>query len=224
MKLTGVLVFLACLLAAPVASAMETIPGIDVLIDAGHGGVDGGTSHQQLLEKNLNLQLGKRLYKQLSAKGYHVVLNRTGDYALSEENSWLKNPSRHLRDLAQRKHLALELNPQILISLHVNWSTDSNQRGAVVLYQKTNQSYFLAELLQNSLNDLYRQKEKPVKGSTYYVLNHSPFPAVIIETGFISNAQDRYWLTNSERQEEICQAIVGAIEQYFWLVGKFSHS
>jgi len=57
-----------------------------ILIDAGHGGIDGGTSYKQFLEKDINLEIGRRLYVVLRSHGYRAILNRTGDYALSDDN------------------------------------------------------------------------------------------------------------------------------------------
>lgn len=207
---------------AQVGAGAHVQPIIDIVIDAGHGGVDGGTSYQDIYEKDINLQVGKLLYQSLKEKGYRVVLNRTEDYALSDENRWLRNPSRHLRDLAQRKHLAIALVPQMMISLHVNWSSSSAQRGPIVLYQQNDQSYFLASLLQHSLNHLYKTNGRPIKGKTYYVLKHTVCPTVIVEMGFISNTNDRYRLTNADKQKEIAEAIARAAEEYLLLVGEIN--
>jgi N-acetylmuramoyl-L-alanine amidase len=204
---------------APAHAAREIHPILDVLIDVGHGGIDGGTSYENLLEKEINLQIAQLLYQRLAEKGYVIALNRTNDYALSDDNRWLQNPSRHLRDLAQRKHLAMELRPQAMISLHVNWSRDARKSGPLVLYQKNNQSYFLAELMQNALNRLYQTKGIPVKGKTYYVLNHSACPTVIVEMGFISNQNDRQMLTEAARQKQIAETIAAAVDEYFFLLG-----
>ncbi|WCK55423.1 N-acetylmuramoyl-L-alanine amidase [Aneurinibacillus sp. Ricciae_BoGa-3] len=200
---------------------IHSIP-VDIMIDVGHGGIDGGTLHGNLLEKDINLEIAKELYRQLANYGYHVVLNRTGDYALSDENKWLKNPSRHKRDLAQRKHLAVELPPQILISLHVNWSRDSSERGADILYQKNNQSYMLADILQYRLNEFYNIKDRPPKGAKYYLLKQSVCPTVIVEMGYISNAQDRVLLTNHTGQKQLASAICTGVNEYFQLVGRIN--
>ncbi|KQL48372.1 N-acetylmuramoyl-L-alanine amidase [Brevibacillus choshinensis] len=192
---------------------------INMLIDVGHGGVDSGTSFGNLYEKDINLQIAKRLYQQLSEAGYRVALNRQEDIALSDENRWLNSRSRHIRDLAQRRNLAKELAPQMMLSLHVNWSKDKRRNGPVVLYQSNEQSYMLAQLVQDSLNRLAGTHDKPVKGGTYYVLKHSYCPTVIVEMGFISNAGDRHMLTNPEGQEKIAQAIKTAVSEYATLTG-----
>lgn len=192
---------------------------INILIDVGHGGVDSGTSFGDLREKDINLQIAKRLYQQLTEAGYRVAVNRQEDIALSEENRWLNTRSRHIRDLAQRKHLAKELAPQMMLSLHVNWSSDKRRRGPVVLYQSNEQSYMLAQLVQDSLNRMAGTREKPVKGGTYYVLKHSYCPTIIVEMGFISNAGDRHMMTDPNGQEKIAQAIKEAVSEYAILTG-----
>ncbi len=205
------------------ASSPVLIP-IHVIIDAGHGGVDGGASYQNLLEKEINLQISKLLYKKLHEQGFQVVLNRTGDYALSEENKWLSSISRHLKDLAQRRQLAAELQAQMMVSIHANWTNDPGKRGPLVLYQKNHQSFMLADMIQHSLNSVYQVKEEPIRGGRYFLLNQSLCPTVIVEVGYLSNAQDRKWMTIPERQEILVEAIADAIAEYFILVGEMDPS
>ncbi len=106
----------------------RALPGAEVLIDVGHGGVDGGAHYENLLEKDINLAIAKRLYLQLRSNGIRTILNRNGDYALSEDNRWFGSPSRHQRDLSQRSQLTKEIQTQIVVSLHVNWSARSQRK------------------------------------------------------------------------------------------------
>lgn len=187
---------------------------VDILIDVGHGGIDGGTSHGDILEKDINLAVAKRTYETLRRSGYLVVMNRMNDYALSGENLWLRSSSRHIKDLAQRSHLANEMKPKLLISLHVNSSRHSNTRGALILYQKNDQSKALAAALQSHLNQLYGIPNKPVYGRTYYLLKHTQAPAVIIEMGFMTNASDRAFLTSAAGQQAIAESIAEGVAAY----------
>ncbi|WP_164931499.1 N-acetylmuramoyl-L-alanine amidase family protein [Longirhabdus pacifica] len=199
--------------------ANKAYPSPQVFIDVGHGGVDGGAVYRHFQEKHINLQVSKKLYDQLSSNGYDVILNRDGDYALSEDNQWLRIPSRHRKDLAQRKELANHINPQMVLSIHVNIS-QSKASGPIVLYQKkgkTLQSYRLAVLIQHQLNDVYDKQRRTVVGKPYYILNYVQAPAVIIELGFISSEHDRRWLTTDKGQSQLSDAIVMAVEQYFIL-------
>ncbi|ALP35167.1 N-acetylmuramoyl-L-alanine amidase [Paenibacillus sp. IHB B 3084] len=182
-----------------------------VLIDVGHGGVDGGTSHKGLLEKDVNLAIGQKLYLILRSQGYPAILNRDKDYALSDDNRWLQSKSRHLKDLAQRKSLAEQLPTALVVSLHVNWTKRAEKRGPIVLYQDEGSSYLLAERIQHSLNRLFCMNRETVYGKPFYLLNKIQPPAVIVETGFISNEQDRAILSGDRGQKNVAEAIAEGI-------------
>jgi N-acetylmuramoyl-L-alanine amidase len=190
------------------------ITNVDVLLDVGHGGIDGGTSFGDLLEKDINLSIAKKTYDSLQKKGFVVLMNRMDDYALSGENLWLRSRSRHLKDLAQRSHLANEVKPKVMISLHVNSARRTSKRGPLLLHQKSEQSVMLAKSLQNYLNMLYGTNEEPVYGKTYYLLKHSVVPTVIVEMGFITNVDDRKMMTRPASQQEIADKIAEGIQQY----------
>ncbi|WP_068786243.1 N-acetylmuramoyl-L-alanine amidase family protein [Paenibacillus phocaensis] len=188
-----------------------------ILIDAGHGGIDGGTSYEQILEKDINLEIGRRLYVVLRSHGYRAILNRTGDYALSDDNRWLQSRSRHMRDLAQRKELSEQLPASIVVSLHVNWGRNNTKRGPLVLHQNEGRSAVLAAAIQQSLERFYQQgtTRLPELGKPFYLLNHIDCPAVIVEMGFLSNAEDRAILTNRRGQQRIAEALYRGIAEYF---------
>ncbi|WP_258365683.1 N-acetylmuramoyl-L-alanine amidase family protein [Aneurinibacillus soli] len=221
MKIRGVIVlfiFLSSVLFPIPAYCLDRVnTPVDILIDAGHGGIDGGAYYKTTLEKDVTLTIARLLYNQLSAKGYTVVLNRTGDYALSDDNSWLNTRSRHQKDLAQRKHLMKSLSPKITISLHANISSNPNHHGPLVLYQKNNQSFMLADVMQHTLNNLYKRVELPRPGQNLYLLNHSICPTVLVEIGFISNPVDRERMTDPLQQKQIVSAISSAVDHYFFM-------
>ncbi|MED0680089.1 N-acetylmuramoyl-L-alanine amidase [Aneurinibacillus thermoaerophilus] len=197
---------------------------VDVLIDAGHGGVDGGAAYGKQLEKDITLAVARLLFKHLNMLGYKVALNRDGDYALSDENEWLQTRSRHQKDLAQRKHLAKALTPKIMISLHTNASKNPSIHGPIVFYQENNQSFFLADTIQHALNNLYKTSELPRKAKTLYLLNHSICPTALVEMGFLSHPIDRARLTDPEYQAQIVRALVSAIDTYFWFLNTPMHA
>lgn len=185
----------------------------DVLIDVGHGGVDGGTNYGQLLEKTLNLEVARKVFVKMQEKGLKAAINRTGDYAPSDDNRG--HGRRHLRDLSQRKAIADRLSPKVMLSLHMNWSTDTKQKGPMLLYQKNEQSKKLAMALQYSLNELYQTNQKPIYGKTFFLLKHSKCPTVIVEMGFLSNEGDRARLSSELGQNEVAEAIASAMVTYF---------
>ncbi|MEC0225541.1 N-acetylmuramoyl-L-alanine amidase family protein [Paenibacillus alba] len=197
------------------ASASDPLmPSADVLIDVGHGGIDSGTLVGKYEEKDLNLAISKKTYKLLTKKGYRVVINRTKDYALSEDNKWSYG-GRHRKDLAQRSGIANTVKPKMMLSLHINWSRKPTSRGPIVIYQNQSESILIAQLLQESLNRVYGMEELPILGKKYYVLKNTKCPTVIVELGFLSNKTDRKLLTSAHHQAKLAEAITQAVERYF---------
>lgn len=185
-----------------------------ILIDAGHGGIDGGTSYGSILEKDITLAISRRLFLLLRADGFDTILNRTGDYAPSDENLWLRSRSRHLRDLAQRKELAETLPANVVVSIHINWAKSPSKHGPLVLYRQEGRSFLLARTIQDQLNQLYRMKNDPVRGKPFYLLNKITATTVIVEAGFVSSPADREKLCTPKGQEEIAEAIANGIAAY----------
>lgn len=195
----------------------RAIPTADILLDAGHGGVDGGTSWHDVLEKDINLAIAKKLYLLLRGQGFKVVLNRTGDYALSDDNRWHGSKSRHRRDLTQRRGLSDEIGSTLFVSIHVNWASSSRNRGAILIHQSEGRSALLAALIQDSLNQIQGRNQLPKPAKQFYLLNRVLHPSVIVETGFISNPEDRAILTSIPGQNRIAAAIANGIMGYYAL-------
>lgn len=193
------------------------LPSTVVIIDVGHGGIDGGASSGDTLEKDINLAIARKLYVMLRNHGIGAVMNRTGDYALSEDNRWHLSRSRHRKDLSHRRQLTEEIESELLVSLHVNWSKKSSQHGPLVLHQNRGESALLAFCIQDALNRQQKTAFFPREGKPYYLLKRVQQPAVIVEMGFISSSTDRAMLTDPRRQEEIAAAIASGIRQYKWI-------
>lgn len=188
------------------AAAVDPAPRADIVVDIGHGGVDGGTSYGNILEKDINLAIGMKLYPYLRKQGITAGMTRMKDYALSDDNP--SRGSRHRRDLAQRAVVANRLKPAFLISLHVNWSDNRSKSGPLVIYRKGHEpGKRLAERIQNELNALYGTKTMPEPAKSYYLLRHVKAPAVIIEMGYLSNSRDRGLLLNAGFQRKLAEAI-----------------
>ncbi|MFC6331420.1 N-acetylmuramoyl-L-alanine amidase [Paenibacillus septentrionalis] len=193
------------------------LPTTAVIIDAGHGGIDSGAFYGDIYEKDINLEVGKRLYAILQSRGIPTILNRTHDYALSDDNRWHRTSSRHLRDLSQRMGLAREIDHVIFISLHVNAVGNPNAHGPLVLHQQGGESALLARVIQTQLNGVYHTSKQPIAVNSFYVLKYVKSPAVLVELGFISNAEDRTRLTTPYEQKIIAEAIANGISHYFWI-------
>ncbi|WP_413378951.1 N-acetylmuramoyl-L-alanine amidase family protein [Alkalihalobacillus sp. 1P02AB] len=192
-------------------------PTYDVVIDVGHGGVDGGTSIKGILEKEINLQFGLELYEELKGDSYRVAITRIHDYALSDDYIG-RRASRHQKDLLQRTMIVNSLKPKVFLSLHVNWAKNRQAHGPIVIYQKSEKSLFLAEVIQNHLNSYYETKRSPIKGKKYYLMNHTETASVIVELGFLSNGNDRAMMLDEQKRTEIVKALSSALEEYFTLI------
>jgi N-acetylmuramoyl-L-alanine amidase len=197
----------------------RALPSAVILIDAGHGGIDDGTNVGHILEKDINLAVAQKLYVLLRSQGITAVLNRTGDYALSEDNRWHVTSSRHRKDLSQRKGLTEEIDTTLFISLHVNAAKSSSEHGPLVLHQINGESALLAFCIQDALNRLQRTNDQPKRGKPYYLLKSVRQPAVIVEMGFLSNPADRAMLTNRNAQTKLAVTIAAGLRQYLLIAG-----
>lgn len=189
----------------------------DVVIDIGHGGVDSGTLHGDLLEKNLNLEIGAKLYHILKEKGYRVGITRLHDYALSDDAAIKTRLSRHKSDLTQRRLVAEGIQPKLFISIHVNFSSHRYIKGPLILYQNQAESYLFAELLQLELNGLAHTSKRSLLGNKYYLLKNINPPSLIAEIGYISHSGERKKLQNPLYQQQIAEHMSKAVDQFLLL-------
>ncbi|REE84437.1 N-acetylmuramoyl-L-alanine amidase [Paenibacillus taihuensis] len=195
----------------------RALPSAEVLIDVGHGGIDGGAHHEEVLEKDINLAVAKKLYLLLQASGIRAILNRDADYALSDDNRWNPAGSRHRRDLSQRSQLTKEIETRILVSIHVNWAPDKTEHGPLVLHQNEGESALLAFCIQDALNRKQNTRALPRVGRPFYLLNVVKQPAVIVELGFLSHEGDREMLTDPRKQVQLAEAIHSGVRNYILL-------
>lgn len=185
-----------------------------VVIDAGHGGIDGGASGSTGVEESeINLDIAKKLKDVLIKHGFNVVLTRAdmgGLYGLPTKGF-------KLRDLKSRVEIAEKANADILISIHLNKYADSSRRGAQVFFEQGDErSKELADDIQSRLNlaDKADRSWVALKGD-YYILNETTMPAVICECGFLSNAEDEALLLTDEHRTALADAIFMGVVDYF---------
>lgn len=195
-----------------------------IVIDPGHGGIDGGTTKSGIVEKEINLEISKKLKVFLEQKGYAVVLTREEDVSLETADG--TGGSRHQRDLNTRANIINNSNAQLFLSIHVNCNLNKpSTDGSIVFYgDKFEQNKTLAYCIQRALNgmtvnDKKRTIHDPQQGN-YFLLTHSQIPGAIVETAFISNAAERQLLTTDEFREQLARAIAEGVEQYINEPGK----
>lgn len=191
-----------------------------IVIDPGHGGVDGGTNIGEILEKNINLEVGLRLKEILIKKGANVIMTREVDKSLDDRI--VGNGSRHREDLNARVKTTNDSDADMLISIHVNHTKNERKIGPIVYYHtNSEEGKFLAEHMQDYLDDISTYKKMKIEFNhdvipgNFYVLGYTSCPGIIVEIGFISNKIDRELLLDSEHQNEIAEQISEGIVYYF---------
>lgn len=196
------------------------LKGRNIIIDPGHGGIDSGAKYGDVLyEKDVNLQLALKLQKILLSEKSNAALTRSSDISLDGKNNL--SSSRHTRDLLER---VIQFNSglyDIFISLHVNYSSNTQAMGPVVLYSvNVPQTPLLAASLQESINNHIKNclsiniSRQPVI-SDFFILRNANIPGVIIEAGFISNPGDRDLLKDDTYQTKLAEAILDGIRNFF---------
>ena len=188
---------------------------ITVIIDAGHGGRDGGASTESgVLEKDLNLSVALKLRALLSALYVNVVMTRETDVMLADENSAHKKRD----DLEARLRIAQEHENCIFVSIHMNKFPVEKYSGLQVYYSKNNEeSAALAEAIQAKAGEFLRKgNARTVKAadSSIYVLHHIEVPAVLVECGFLSNPEEAALLQTESYQNKLAAVIFAAVAEH----------
>lgn len=190
-----------------------------VIVDAGHGGDDGGAvGIDGTVEKDINLDIALKLEKILKFYGFNVIMTRTED-VMTCDNGLSTMRERKVSDIRNRFKL-IEHNPDaIFVSVHQNKFSDSAQHGTQVFYSDNNEkSRILANSIQTSVvNALQSGNMRAVKksGSSIYLLYHAKIPAVLVECGFISNADEVKLLNNDDYRMKVAILIADGILKYF---------
>lgn len=185
-----------------------------VVLDAGHGGIDGGVTGKTtgVKESDLNLAVASLLKKDFLSSGFDVVMTRTTAAGLYGRASL----SLKKTDMQNRKKIIEKASPDLVISIHMNEYPLKSRRGAQVFFKETDkESEEFANSIQKQLNGLEEStRDYSALSGNYYVLNVSPCPAVIVECGFLSNAKDEALLTTEEYRARIAYAVYKGAVQY----------
>lgn len=187
-----------------------------IIIDAGHGGEDGGaTSCTGVLESQINLEIALRLEDLCHLLGYRTLMIRRTDASVYTEGNSIA--AKKASDLRQRVKIVNGVEDGVLISIHQNIFPDSQYSGAQVFYAPTEGSHDFALLLQtllvSSLNPGSNRKCKTA--DSIYLMQHIHCPALLVECGFLSNPTEEAKLRSEEYQKMLCCVIVSGLSQYF---------
>lgn len=190
----------------------EKIEGKTIVIDAGHGGKDPGTvSLGGIYEKDINLDISKKLSKKLKLKGYRVILTRdTDDFVANLERAKVANRE----------------NVSLFISIHCNAAENNSYvHGLQVLHypnkeinlENTNNSQWAQIMLDSIIKSTGAADRGIVERGDLTVLKRTNMPALIIESGFLSNLNEERLLIKASYQDKIVDGIVEALESYYTL-------
>lgn len=190
-----------------------------VIIDAGHGGFDGGAvASDGTVEKDINLNIAMVLRRFVEQSGFNVIMTRTSDSATDDVET-KAIAVRKKSDLKNRLELMRDYPDAIFVSIHLNKFTTSAASGAQVFYSKTDsRSKTLGECIQKSVVGLLQpENTRVIKQGTdsTYLLKNATVPAVIVECGFLSNHSELEKLKNEEYQSKMAFAVYCGILEYY---------
>lgn len=211
-----VLIFAAVRYNLAAASAAIANMPVTVVIDAGHGGEDGGaTGVTGARESKLNLEIALRLEQMLSFCGFDTLMIRSTDTAIYTGDCETLSEKK-VSDLKNRTALANRTPAAVLISIHQNHFSQEKYSGAQVFYAKTDTSKSLAQFMQKSLEAALQPSShrecKPA--DSVYLMEKIRCPGVLVECGFLSNSREEALLQQPDYQKKIVCSITAALSQY----------
>lgn len=186
-----------------------------VVVDAGHGGEDGGAvSCTGIMESKINLEISERLRDLLNLFGITTIMVRSGDYSVYTHGQSLSQ--KKVSDLKKRVQIVEDAVDPLLVSIHQNYYSDSRYSGAQVFYGKSANSKLLAERMQSAfvstLNPGSNRREKAAQN--IYLLESVHCDAILVECGFLSNPQEEKCLNDGSYQKKICCVIAGVVSNF----------
>ena len=190
-----------------------------IILDAGHGGEDGGAVSQSgLQEKDINLAITKDLYQMLSASGFKVVMTREDDRSIHDSSADTIR-ERKISDLHNRLNIINSCENCLFISIHQNQFYDPQYSGAQMFFSTNHpESKELAESLKQSVVELIQpdntREIKPANNAIYLLWN-SKKPSVLVECGFLSNPKESDLLSREEYQQKMAFSIYCGILNYW---------
>lgn len=194
----------------------QTEPRLTVIIDAGHGGEDGGAvSDSGICEKDLNLDIAKKLQDLLMLSDVNIVMTRQSDILLYSDG---QQGRKKFYDITNRINIASSYDSAILISIHQNKFPIRKYSGFQVYYSKNNaNSKKLATIVKDNVkNHLQPQNKREIKAADENIrlLDSIQVPAILAECGFLSNENEANLLNTAEYRNKIAYLIYISIMEY----------
>ena len=204
------------------AAARQTALNPDmptIVVDAGHGGIDNGVTGVKSGsdEADINLAISRYLKGQFTAAGFNCVMTRTTQSGLYGTTA----PGFKKRDMQARKQIIEDCAADMVISIHQNYCPLPSRRGGTVFFNPSSESgEALAACIQEQLNLMPEAgaSNQPLKGD-YFMLKCTDSPSVIVECGFLSNAEDDALLNDESFQRALAYAVFKGAVNYLSCAG-----
>lgn len=198
-------------------SAAQPVSRPVVILDPGHGGIDGGAQANGIVEKDINLAIAQNLRDLLSVQGFHVIMTREDDRSIHDEG--ITQIARQKRSDLHNRLAITENHPEaILISIHQNQFPQPSCQGAQIFYsQNRPESQKLAQSIQESFQrNLQPENDRQIKPAqnNLFLLYEAKIPAVMAECGFLSNPQEAQKLSQTEYQEQAAFVILEGLMDF----------
>lgn len=199
-------------------TSQSDIPSPVIVLDAGHGGEDGGASiYGDIPEKELNLLIARKLRDMLRFCGINVVMTRDEDTLLYDKNSDYQGKKKS-QDLAKRLEITRSLPDAILISIHMNAFPEQKYKGLQVYFSPHDEeSYTLANMIQNNTREsLMTENTRKVKkaDSKIYLLDRYEGVGILVECGFMSNPEEYERLCSERYRKELSFVMLGSVCEF----------
>lgn len=201
---------------------MKYMPVTDktIILDAGHGGIDPGamSNDKSILEKDINLEIVKKIKELIEASGGTVILTRKTDVSLYEEGKNKTTRQKYNENLKNRKKIIEQSQADMFVSIHLNAFSDPKYYGAQTFYPMGKEdSKVLAKMIQEELKRVVDDtNNREIKSrEDIYLIKDNKIPSILIECGFLSNDKEAKLLADEEYQEKIAWAIYVGIQKYF---------
>lgn len=214
-KITLLTIFLIILFSVNQVNAyVNDFPllGKTIYLDAGHGGKDPGAIYDNVYEKDINLDIVKKLQFELEKLGAVVLLTRDDDYDLASIDAKKRKQS----DLSKRADLINESKCDMYISVHLNAYSSTKWSGLQIFYDDINpNNKVLAEVMNETLKSNLKNVREIKRENGYFMYHKINVTGILIESGFITNSNDRYKLKDSNYQAILARNIVLGVVNYF---------
>lgn len=183
-----------------------------IVIDAGHGGIDGGAVGKLTNERDINLEYAETLKSMCQNLGMKVVMTRSDENGLYSPLAANKKRS----DMEKRKQIIDGSGADLVVSVHMNAFSSRSSRGAQVFYGIGNErGMALAEKVQTSLHNNISYAKSVAKQGDFYILNCTELPGVLVEFGFLSNIDEEKLLTNENYRKDMCRSVAYGILSFY---------